>query len=319
MNKNFKYVINYIIKKYKISSILIAISGGQDSIYLIKLIEILKNFFSFNKIEYIYIDHQWKIDSLKQIEHIINYFKFFQEKLSIYQIQRITLSENNSRIYRYHIILDHAIKNKYQAIITAHTQTDKFETFLLNLIRGTSLEGISSLTLHKKIHEQLHIIRPLIHENRNNINWYCRQFCLPIWSDISNYNYKIKRNRIRFELLPYLKKYFNLNIENNCNAFLTNCFYDNEYIKQNIIKIYNYILHTKYIAINILYINKQHLSIQTRILQLFIYHNFYISINKNMLIKLIHILNKKYSHEIIEWKYFEFKVKYIWLYIRLKI
>lgn len=308
--------MNYIIKKYQISSILIAISGGQDSIYLIKLIEILKNNFYFHKVEYIYIDHQWKIDSLKQIEHIINYLIFLKKKLSIYQINKRTLSENNSRIYRYHIILNHAIKNKYQAIITAHTKTDKLETFLLNLIRGTSIEGINSLTLHKQINQQIHLLRPLINENRDNITWYCRQNCLPIWSDTTNYNYKIKRNRIRFELLPYLRKYFNINIENNCNKFLTTCFYDNEYIKQNIIKLYTHIRHNKYIAINILDINKYHISIQTRILQLFFFHNFHILINKNILIKLIKIFNKQYSKKKIKWKYLEFHITYIWLCIR---
>nr|QCI05601.1 tRNA Ile-lysidine synthetase [Cryptopleura ramosa] len=307
-----------IIRRYEISTILIAISCGQDSIYLIQLMKKIKQKFYLNKIEYIYIDHQWKLDSLKQIEHIINYLKFFQEQLSIYQIKNITLSENTSRLYRYHTILNHAIANKYQAVITGHTKTDKLETFLLNLIRGTSIEGITSLNIHKKIHDKLHFIRPLIHKNRSYINWYCRQFCLPIWSDITNYNYNIKRNRIRYELIPYIKKYFNVNIEKNCNTFLNHCFYDNEYIKQNIIKLYTYIHHKKYIAINIVYLKKQHQGVQSRIFQLFFYHNFQISLPQNIRLKLTKILSKKYFNQTIKWRYFEFKIQYVWLYIILR-
>lgn len=318
MHENSNNYIFNIIKKYKISSILIAISGGQDSIYLINLIENLQNKYYINQIEYIYIDHQWKTDSIKQIEHIINYLKFFKKKLNIYQIKKIILSENISRIYRYHTIIHHAIKYNYKVIITGHSETDKLETFLLNLTRGTSLEGATSLTLHRKINNDIHIIRPIINQTRININWYCRKFSLPNWSDTTNNYYKMQRNRLRYELMPYLKKYFNLNIEKNLNIFLTTCFNDNEYIKQNTIKLYLYICHNKYIAINLSYINQQHQSIQYRILQLFFYHNFCVLLNNNIMIKLVKILNINYLNKIINWKYFQFIIQNKWLYIILK-
>nr|QCI06527.1 tRNA Ile-lysidine synthetase [Erythroglossum lusitanicum] len=284
MNKNSnKYIFN-TIKKHKISSILIAISGGQDSIYLTDLIKNLKSQCNINQIEYIYVDHQWKIDSVKQIEHIINYLKPSKNNLNIYQIKKIILSENLSRIYRYHTIINHAIKYKYSIILTGHSQTDKLETFLLNLTRGTSLEGATSLTLHRKLNYNIHIIRPIINSNRSNINWYCRKFSLPNWSDTTNNYYTMQRNRVRYELMPYLRKYFNINIEKNLNIFLKTCFNDNEYIKQNTIKLYLNIRHNRYIAINLSYTNQQHISIKYRILQLFFYHNFCILLNNNMLI-----------------------------------
>lgn len=318
MNKNSnKYIFN-IIKKYQISSILIAISGGQDSIYLTNLIKNLKNKFNINQVEYIYIDHQWKIDSIKQIEHIINYLKPLKNNLNIYQIKKIILSENLSRIYRYHTIINHARKYNYRIILTGHSQTDKLETFLLNLTRGTSLEGATSLTFHRKLNHNIHIIRPIIEINRSNINWYCRKFSLPNWSDTTNNYYKMQRNRLRYELMPYLKKYFNINIEKNLNIFLQTCFNDNEYIKQNTIKLYLYIRHYKYIAINLSYTNEQHTSVKYRILQLFFYHNFCILLNNNILIKLIKKLNANYLNQIINCQYLKIIIKKKWLYIILK-
>lgn len=80
MQKYFNYIIKKITSKYKIQSILVAISGGQDSMCLIKLFESFNNINKSYKIEYIYIDHQWRMDSEKQIKHIGTYFKFLKKK-----------------------------------------------------------------------------------------------------------------------------------------------------------------------------------------------------------------------------------------------
>nr|QCI04560.1 tRNA Ile-lysidine synthetase [Apoglossum ruscifolium] len=320
MNQYFNNIIREIFYKYNINSILIAISGGQDSICLIKLIENLNHFEPYlKKIEYIYIDHQWKSNSKNQIEHIINYFKHIKNKLYIYQIQKITLSENISRAYRYHIIINHAIKHHYQSIITAHTQTDKIETFLYNLSRGTSLEGITSLNFYRRLNKHLNFFRPLVIKNRIELNFFCRQFFLPIWSDISNYNYSIKRNRIRNEIIPYFIKYLNKNSEYNLNKFLNICYYDNEYIKQKVIKLYIYSKHNTYIALNYTYINQEHITIQTRVFQLFFFHNFYIIINKKFLMKLINYINQKnqQNYIIIQWQYINLNINHKWIYITL--
>lgn len=76
ITKSFEKILNQIVKKYNLNSLLIAISGGQDSICLIKLLEQFNKQKHFiKKIEYLYIDHQWKKDSKIQAEHLINYMK----------------------------------------------------------------------------------------------------------------------------------------------------------------------------------------------------------------------------------------------------
>jgi len=188
-------------------------------------------------------------------------------------------------------LIYHAIKYKHNAIITAHSKTDKLETFLYNLTRGTGIEGSTSLNFHRKLNKKISIFRPLIQENRSEINFLCRELFLPIWSDITNYNYNITRNRIRNEILPYLKKYLNKSIENNIINFLYSFYSENEYIKQQTFKVYFLSKHKNYIALKLFYIKKQNISLQIRILQLFIYHNFYIVITKKSLFHLINIIN----------------------------
>ena len=207
MNKHvleeFKYLFNKIIYQYSINSILLAISGGQDSICLIKLVNEMKKKNTFSKklqVSYIYIDHQWKNNSREQIRHVVNYIRSIKEFIEIYQIKKVLISENDCRTHRYHIICQHAIKYKYQLIITGHNQTDKIETFLQNMMRGSGIEGLTSLTLKTKLYENKFLFRPLVNIKREMIYWLCKKFCLPIWSDSTNYIYQIQRNKRCFEL-----------------------------------------------------------------------------------------------------------------------
>nr|YP_009397793.1 tRNA Ile-lysidine synthetase [Sonderella linearis]ARW66979.1 tRNA Ile-lysidine synthetase [Sonderella linearis] len=319
----FNQKILKIIKKYSISSIILAISGGQDSICLINLIENLKKKINIIyikiDIEYIYIDHQWQKNSHKQIKHLINYIKSLKANIAVYQIKNITLSEKNCREYRYHTIIQHAIKNNSQLIITAHTETDKVETFLQNIIRGTGLEGISSLNLERKLTQNLYILRPLINISREQIYSICKQYYLPIWSDVSNNHYNISRNRIRHELLPYLINYFNLEIQKNIKSLITYYYYENEYMKKHTIKTYLKCLNSRYIAINLKLIKKQNFILQTRIIQIFIFHNFCIYLNKKKLINIIKIINKSNKKIIfqLKWKFFYINLTNQWLYITM--
>lgn len=212
--------------------------------------------------------------------------------------------------------------NKYKAILTAHTKTDKIETFFINLLRGTTIEGISSLNLHKKLNYNLNLFRPLISQNRINIHFFCKKWLLPFWSDTTNYDQNIKRNRIRNEILPYFHKYFNSQLTYKLIKFLKTCYYDNEYIKQKVIKLYIHIASNYYTAINTKKLNKEHLSIQTRIIQLFIYHNFYLMLNPKKLLQIINHINtpnRKYFIPItIKWNNIYLYCNNTWLYIILK-
>lgn len=317
LHHNFYSYINKILDFSQSSSILIAISGGQDSLCLIQLIQDIINKYELTvKIGYIYVDHQWKTDSKKQIKHLINLLKIKQATISIYQIKEIPNSELAARNIRYKIIIQHAITYNYSIIMTGHTNTDQIETFLLQLIRGNGIDAATSLNKYRILNNHLQIVRPLINFSRSDITWFCRKFKLPIWSDISNYEYNINRNRLRNELLPYLNKYFIFNIEKQINYFLNISDVENEYIKQNAIKLYLKSRHETNLALNYWIIKQQHKALQVRVLQIFIYHNFNKKLTKNILNKLLNIIqnNKKNVH-ILKWKNLNFRININWLYL----
>nr|WCH56270.1 lysidine synthase [Hypnea sp.] len=272
INQKFNQKFNRFLLTHRLNSILVAISGGQDSLCLIKLLEDFQKKNSKKlTITYIYIDHQWRTDSYQQINHLINIIKKTNQKITIYQIDRPVHSEVQAREIRYKILIKHAIQYKDTHIITAHTQTDKTETCLQHIIRGTSINGITSFNEYRKFEKQIYIYRPLLEFTRTDINWLCRKLYLPIWSDITNYKYKISRNRLRYELIPYINKYLTSNIDKRINNFLEISFLENEYIKQNAIKLYLYSRHNTNIALNYELICSQHIALQMRVLQIFFF------------------------------------------------
>nr|YP_010170911.1 tRNAIle-lysidine synthetase [Chondria tumulosa]QSD57052.1 tRNAIle-lysidine synthetase [Chondria tumulosa] len=327
MKKKKKNQLNHtddiVIKQELLNKTLVAISGGQDSLYLINLIENIKNQTitkkNRKKISYIYIDHQWRKDSYKQIIHIINYIKSINGNIFIYQLNRKIVSEKLCRIYRYHIIFQHAIKYNYRLIITGHNKTDKVETFLHHFFHGYGIEGITSLISNIKLNQNISLLRPLLKVNRENIYWTCKKYYLPIWSDTTNYTYHIYRNRIRYELIPYLKKYFHQNIENNIYQVLTTHYNQNEYIKQNTIKLYLTSKHKKYIALNYSKLNNQNFILQFKTIQLFCIKNTNCNLQYHQILKII--INNKQN---IQQNYLRVKLKYCifhinknWIYLTL--
>nr|YP_010986043.1 tRNA(Ile)-lysidine synthase [Polyopes affinis]WOL36961.1 tRNA(Ile)-lysidine synthase [Polyopes affinis] len=306
-----------ITKIGNLHNLLIAISGGQDSLCLVKLIEDFKKEQIFSgKIEYIYIDHQWRKDSKKQIKHLINYIHKYLSKISIYEIYNITYSELEARQLRYQTIIEHAILNNYSTIFTAHTQTDKIETFLQQLMRGTSLDGATSLIFQRQLKNGLNLVRPLINVQRTDTNWFCRKFCLPIWSDNTNYHYNITRNRLRYELIPYLKQYFILNIEDNINKFISISSDDNEYIKQNATKLYLISRHKINIALNYSLIKKQHYAIQMRTLEIFFYHHFRKPLNYKTIVKIFKLIKTKcLVCQKLQWYQLTINIYNNWIYV----
>ncbi len=216
--------------------------------------------------------------------------------------------------------MEHAIKNDYNLIITGHNKTDKIETFIHNISKGSGIESFNNLSIKSKINQGKFILRPLISLDRTQIYWLCKKLYLPIWSDSTNYIYSIQRNRIRQELIPYMKKYLHKNIEENIRYILNHYYYQNEYLKQNTIKLYLKSKHFNRIALNYHIINQQNFILQTKVIQIFCFHNFQIYLENQKVIKIIQNINSNILNmkKILKNKYFYFLINTKWLYIKIK-
>jgi tRNA(Ile)-lysidine synthase len=90
-------------------------------------------------------------------------------------------------------------------VVTAHTASDRAETLLLHLARGSHRRGLASLRGHRQLGEGLHLVRPLLIFSRQDTAQICQDLQLPIWLDPSNQDPQFSRNRVRAEVLPVLE------------------------------------------------------------------------------------------------------------------
>ena len=88
---------------------------------------------------------------------------------------------------------------------TGHTRDDQAETVLLNILRGTGLDGLRGIPLQRGVY-----VRPLLHTSRAAVEAYCAEHGLSPRRDPSNHDPShYTRNRLRLELLPALERDYN--------------------------------------------------------------------------------------------------------------
>ncbi len=113
-------------------------------------------------------------------------------------------AEQAGRLARYEEYERVTREQGFDRIATGHTRTDRAETMLLNLFRGAGLRGLSSIPPRRG-----QIIRPLILATRDETAQYCRRHELPICTDESNLDPEYaRRNLIRLHLMPIIEEHF---------------------------------------------------------------------------------------------------------------
>jgi tRNA(Ile)-lysidine synthase len=249
--------------------ILVAVSGGQDSLCAIKLLVDLQPKW-FWTIAIAHCDHCWSTDAgiadrVKQIAQSLN--------LPLHLITAtspIAETEAAAREWRYQSLLEVAIENKFDFVVTGHTKSDRAETLLYNLMRGSGADGLQSLTWQRSLNSNIQLVRPLLNCSRAETLRFCQQFQLPIWEDALNQNLKYARNRIRNELIPYLQEHFNPQVENNLAQTVEILQAEVEYLEDEANKLLQKALSSESKGLNREYLQKIPLALQRRIIRKFI-------------------------------------------------
>lgn len=191
-----------------------AVSGGQDSLCLIKLLLDLQPKWAWN-LAIAHCDHCWREDSQANADHVQNLAQHWHIPFYLETANEPVNSEATARNWRYHALTKIAQTHHYQYVITGHTASDRAETLLYNLIRGTGADGLQALTWQRPLTDDIILVRPLLEITRSQTQQFCQDFNLPIWEDSTNQNLQYPRNRIRQELIPYLKVNFHSQVETN--------------------------------------------------------------------------------------------------------
>ena len=145
---------------YPTQFILITISGGQDSLCLFFILLHLKKQWKWH-FGLSYCNHFWQIDSFYINSLIFKLGFFFLIPAYLSLPSENIFSEQKSRAWRYRQFNRLSTFYKYDIIFTGHTSTDKIETVLLQLLRGTGTRGLSTLDWIRPISRYQSVASPL--------------------------------------------------------------------------------------------------------------------------------------------------------------
>jgi tRNA(Ile)-lysidine synthase len=192
------------------SCLLVAVSGGQDSVALVHLLHRLKKDWPGLDVALAHFNHQLRKSAQADEKFVKKLGKSLGFKVMVgraevreYARQKKLNLEEAARVLRYQYLRKTAEKLGAEHILTAHTMTDQAETVLMKIFRGTGLEGLQGIRMRAGI-----VIRPLLCLSRREIEGYLRKNSLEFRTDETNFNLEILRNRIRLELVPYLEAEF---------------------------------------------------------------------------------------------------------------
>lgn len=192
--------------------LLIAVSGGQDSLCLSKLLLDLQPKWNWH-LGIAHCDHRWRSDSQANAQHVENLARNWNVSFYLKIAEISVKTENAARHWRYQSLTAIAQEHEYNCVVTGHTASDRAETLLYNLMRGTGADGMQALTWQRPLTDNIYLVRPLLETTRSTTGQFCQELQLPIWEDITNQDVKYARNRIRHQLLPYLQANFNPQVE----------------------------------------------------------------------------------------------------------
>ena len=188
------------------TSVVVACSGGPDSMCLLSLVNNLK---TTKKIEVIcaHVNHKLRTESE---EEAIMVQEYCQKNDIVFELLEITdyltgdFSEEDARIRRYKFFDQVINKYKSKYLLTAHHGDDLIETILMRLTRGSNLSGYAGIR-QVNTNESYQILRPLLTTTKEAILKYNNENAIPYRVDASNDNLKYTRNRYRHTILPFLK------------------------------------------------------------------------------------------------------------------
>ena len=187
--------------------VLIAFSGGPDSVFLFHALNSIKERYNL-EISVIYINHNLRDDVRNDIEFIDNFTKqnniqSYIESVDVksYAKQNKLSIETAARELRYSKISEIKEKYGYTKIATGHNLDDNVETFIFRLLRGTSMKGLKGIPATRE-----NIVRPILMLEKSYILEELNQNKLEFLIDYTNDENIYSRNIIRNEIFPHFER-----------------------------------------------------------------------------------------------------------------
>ncbi len=236
------------IEKYKLledtKTVLAAISGGPDSMAMLYSLYELRQEYGF-RILVAHVNHGVRGEFAKRDQDFVQliskelgleYYTTNVDMVAYGKENKMT-SEEAGRLLRYGFFRKILQENGGGRIAVAHNKNDQAETVLHRIIRGTGLDGLRAMTMING-----DVIRPLLNITRDDIESFIEEKGIRTVVDHTNLQTVYTRNKIRLELIPYLRDNFNPNLVDSLYRLSEIAQSDLSVLEQEIEKKYNLIV-----------------------------------------------------------------------------
>jgi tRNA(Ile)-lysidine synthase len=202
--------------------VLVAVSGGADSVALFRTISELRNELAPSAIapEVVHVNHGIREGAAdRDVDFVKNLAKTFDAKFHLKAISWVSggaaepASENDLRELRYDAILEVAREIGARYVFTGHHQGDQVETILFRIFRGTGMAGLTGIPAVRVVDETVSLVRPLLEVQRETILAALAAWNQDYCHDESNDGDGYSRNFLRNTLLPQVRDYFGPHVD----------------------------------------------------------------------------------------------------------
>ena len=191
-----------------------------------------------------HVNHQIREEAKQDEEFVKNFcekigIEFYLKSIDVKKIantNKVGLEEAGRKV-RYEFFQEVLKNTKSNKIAIAHNKNDKAETILMNILRGSGIQGLRGIELKNEQY-----IRPLLNCSREEIEEYCKQNKLNPRIDKTNFENDYTRNKVRNVVIPYIRKEFNPNIIETLNRLSELMKQEDDYLKKETQEIYKNIL-----------------------------------------------------------------------------
>lgn len=237
MDKAYQFLVRDLGLSYK-DTVVVAVSGGPDSMSLLHYINSLKHEFDLTLV-CAHVNHNVRKESASEKEYLEKYCNLtgiIFESMIIEEYGEDNFhNEARSKRYRYF----EEIVKKYNSayLFTAHHADDLIETILMRIARGSTIHGYAGFS---KVVDMgnYRIVRPFIEYTKEELLNYCNKNKIKFATDASNEKDVYTRNRYRKYVLPFLKSE-DPNIHEKFMKFSNTLFMYDDYINKQLELVIN--------------------------------------------------------------------------------
>lgn len=197
------------------TSIVVAVSGGIDSVVMFHALYAVRERRSLS-INLAHVNHALRGSASDADEQFVRDLAarhgcpIHSERIDVSTHAANTGKgiEASARELRYGVLFNVALKTGSPAVLVGHNADDVAETLIMNLARGSGLDGLTSLQPERVVSEHLRILRPLLTMPRSVIKEFAHTYNVQWREDPTNEGLHFQRNRVRHEIMPQMRNVY---------------------------------------------------------------------------------------------------------------